>query len=838
MKPRSPRTLRIIYSTAAVFTMIVCFVNFYQIIFVQSLTNDMCQWEHPAEDRDTYVITRVIEDGVADEAGIQVGDTLVSINGVNINSKQPGYIIREAKAGESMIYRLRRNGTIYTTYVEVVKTMNYVYIALFLLGFGFLVVGWAVFMTKPQGEIQRRFARFSLLSMAFFGMHSPALAAFGMNWWYWMTLAFVVIVHIEAPVQFVSFFCHFPVKKRLAAKRWFIPSLYALALLLIGIFLLSVFDIIIPSSGPTAQIIRAQIWSSPLYFYTIGLALFAHSYFRRVEKDARHKLRHILFAILQGAAAFAYLIYVSYTDALAFIFFPLHAAPAFFVIGAPLAFGYSIIRFRLMDVDLIIKRSLIYASITATVAAIYLLIVIGIGNIIGGLFGDTENEVLTIIAIVVIAFLFDPIKRMAQQWIDKIFYQDRINYQKALLEFSRELPGNIDLEHILSSMVSRISSTMHVDKAAVLLCHEQEGCRDASMNMNAANIHFSMEADGLASYLRKTRTALPLAIPQEDFQAIAVSDSDKELLRKEEIDLVVPMFYKDVLLGTILVGPKLSGKLFSQEDIDLLSTVASQAAIAIENSRLYIAEVERQKITEELNIARRIQLGLLPQGDPLIRNLDISGVSIPAQSVGGDYFDYITLDDGRLLIVVADVSGKGIPAALYMSKVQGMIRVAAGDHHSPREILIHVNRYIHERFERNAFITIALALFDTSNNTVKICRAGHTKPILKLSGKTEFINPKGMGLGLEEGPTFDATLEERSYTLSAGDSVILYSDGLTESMDLQMEEFGEERLFESITSRTSLDARTLQDEIISDAHTFSNSAPQHDDLTLVVVNVK
>jgi serine phosphatase RsbU (regulator of sigma subunit) len=289
------------------------------------------------------------------------------------------------------------------------------------------------------------------------------------------------------------------------------------------------------------------------------------------------------------------------------------------------------------------------------------------------------------------------------------------------------------------------------------------------------------------------------------------------------------------LIGALFIGEKLSESTFRQEDLQLLSSTAKQASVAIENAFLYEELAEQERIKHELDIARRIQEGLLPKKDPSLKGLDVAGVSIPAMSVGGDYFDYIQLGPKKLLVVVADVSGKGMSAALYMSKIQGMVQLAAHMYKTPKEMLIQINRRIFEGIERKSFITMILAMFDLKKNEVRICRAGHNKALIGVNGKLQFLNGHGIGLGLERGKIFEKELQEVRKPLTHDGIFVFYSDGLTEAMDEQKNQFGEETVNKLIQSRRGMKAAELRGAIISSVEKFRGGAEPHDDLTLVVV---
>jgi serine phosphatase RsbU (regulator of sigma subunit) len=298
------------------------------------------------------------------------------------------------------------------------------------------------------------------------------------------------------------------------------------------------------------------------------------------------------------------------------------------------------------------------------------------------------------------------------------------------------------------------------------------------------------------------------------------------------------MFLKDRLVGFINVGPKKSGKVYSQEDINLLATVAGQAAIAIENSRLHKSEIEQQRMTKELDLARKIQQGLFPRGNPELSGLDVSGISIPASSVGGDYYDFIQLTPNKLLVVVADVSGKGMSAALYMSKIQGMVQLAAHMYPTPKDMLVHINRRIFEGIDRRSFITMILALFDSKKKEVRICRAGHNKALIRVDRKIQFLEGEGIGLGLERGPLFEDTLEEVRIPMKPKSSFLFYTDGVTEAMNAHHQTMGERAVQEIFEAKQSLPAKRIQQAVISAVEKFRGASEQHDDITMVVVKNK
>ena len=783
----------------------------------------------------TLIITEIVEGGVTDRAGARDGDVLLRIDDRSVNMPYgPQYLLNLHEAGSIAKFLIERNGELLTLQVEVLKAFNFFYLAEFLLGLGFLLVGYVMVMARPQGSIQRKFARFGIYAMFFFGMSAFSVSElYDPVWKVQLLNGARLLSLLLAPPIFISFFLHFPVRRPVTSRRWLLPALYGgtvLAVAMLFSYSYKLFEI----SWSKAVLLVPELL--PFAYFLTGLGLFIHSYYRRVEEERRQQLRPILQSVFIGIGAFVYVIVLSTTYPFAIFLQPYLLLPALLIIGIPPAFGYSIVKYRLMDFTVVVKRSLLYGLITAAIAAIYLGVVFGLGSLLGNVLGETDNQLLTLLAFVVIALIFDPLKQRVQRGIDRLFYRERYNYQKALLEFSHELPRLINLEQILSSVVNRIAGTMHVEKVAVGLCNGTEGCSVLSNDIPEELCKFSERPGGVISLLISTHAPFSVAHLDEDSR---VSDEDdRRKLQESGIVLMVPMFLQDRLIGSINVGPKMSGSVYSQEDMDLLSTVASQAAIAIENARLHRSEIDKQKIAEQLKIAQRIQQGLLPKSNPRIDRLDIAGISIPAMTVGGDYYDYIELPGNRLLVAVGDVSGKGVSAALYMAKVQGMIRFAAQLYDSPRSMLSAVNRLIYEGMERNAFITMILALFDLEKGTVVVCRAGHTEPLVDLNGKMGFMGSDGMGLGLEPGEIFDRSLEEKTFTLREDGLLLLYSDGLTEAMDINRNEFGEDRVFHMVENARTSSSEELQQLLIREVELHRDGAEQNDDITLVVIRIR
>jgi sigma-B regulation protein RsbU (phosphoserine phosphatase) len=255
-------------------------------------------------------------------------------------------------------------------------------------------------------------------------------------------------------------------------------------------------------------------------------------------------------------------------------------------------------------------------------------------------------------------------------------------------------------------------------------------------------------------------------------------------------------------------------------------------------------KAEKERLEQELRIARSIQMSLLPQGPLQIPGVSLSGHCEPAREVGGDYYDFLPLEDDRLGILIADVSGKGTSAALYMAELKGLVLSLSLQHQSPRRMLIEANRIISRHLDSRSFITMTYAVVDMRARTMTCARAGHC-PMVYVPGPDagsrapQVLTPEGMVLGLQFdlGDTFDRLLEEVTLPLGRGDLFMLYTDGISEAMNPEGDCFGDHRLVELAERHADLASDDLQERILSEVHTFAGDAAQHDDMTMVLLKI-
>jgi sigma-B regulation protein RsbU (phosphoserine phosphatase) len=271
---------------------------------------------------------------------------------------------------------------------------------------------------------------------------------------------------------------------------------------------------------------------------------------------------------------------------------------------------------------------------------------------------------------------------------------------------------------------------------------------------------------------------------------------------------------------------------FDNNSLDLLATFASQAAISIERARLHTKMLESKGLEEQLAIARQIQLTFLPKKDPDIPGYDISGINIPSGEVGGDYFDFIKIIDRQTGISIADVSGKGIPAALIMASYRASLIAEIRNNYAIRTICAKVNRLLCESVEQGNYVTAFYGVLDSKNDIFTFSNCGHNRPILlKANDKVCHLSEGGPALGIID----DAIYEERPIFLQSGDIILFYTDGVTEVTGIEGKDFNPDRLVKILRECRQMPARELHEAIIREVRSFAAPSHNFDDLTLIVV---
>ena len=301
--------------------------------------------------------------------------------------------------------------------------------------------------------------------------------------------------------------------------------------------------------------------------------------------------------------------------------------------------------------------------------------------------------------------------------------------------------------------------------------------------------------------------------------------------------MVAPLLYAKQNMGVLALANSRMGAPFSQNDFVVFKSIAEQSAFALYNAIVYSEANEKKRLDHDLEIARDIQRILLPAEAPKLNGFEISGLNVPARQVSGDYFDYIKVDEERLGVAIADVSGKGVPASLIMAICRSVLRSQAIGNPSPADVLQKVNRQLYPDIKEDMFISTAYLILDHVRGSVTLARAGHDAPFL-YTHKTQTVTPlkpPGMVVGIDSGDVFDRLTKDVAVPLERDDCILLYTDGITEALDDQGNEFGLERTIEAVRDSARKGAEAIVTRLIDDLRNFVGSTPQNDDITLIAI---
>lgn len=876
----SPKAIQWLYGSLSAVIIILACISLYRVLFITPQSNDQCiwldsSWLDSSKPKGVLIMTKVVPGGVTENAGIMNGDSLFAINGIyNLTSGKATNIINALKDGEIAMYTVKRGTKVFTTPVMMVKTYNTYFIGLILTSLCFLVVGTLVVVRKPHGELQQWFGLYSMVTaLAFWFFSNDGWIYSYLNLSITAISIVAFIISMLLPFQ-VYFYYQFPIKTKINKAN--IYSTYGIA---IGIYaliylLLNFSDRAADAPGQFIRFLQVTY----TFYYPIGLTIFIHRFFK-IPISERKQFRGVVIANGICVILLTYLLFITITNSSVQFLNPYLLAPALLICLPPFALGYAIFRYGLMDVDIIIERSLIFTVVASIIALLYVGVIFTTSEfMLGFVQGLTDvkvnNSLVTLIALCVITLLFDPIKRRVELWVERLLYQDRVNYQQALLALSKELPGMIRFDEITRTLSSRLRETMRIDSVKIMVSedyyahYEQHnngtltsGTKESFSSTNS-NVSSQPEssitqadidnqnktvilpeleetADSIFGTLQATKNTLRI-----EKKSAPKSNFEREMNSLAELgyQLAVPLLGSEVILGIIFCGKKLSGKAYSQDDVDLLSTVASQAAIAYENARLHTSEIERGKMQESLQVARRIQQNLLPTIMPTIEGVHISCASEQAEVVGGDFYDVVELADNSVLVAVGDVSGKGMSAALYMAQIQGMIRISASMHSSPKDMLVAVNKHLYERMDRQTYVTLCLVKINPSEKSMTVCRAGHTKPIICIDNQPAHqLESKGLGAGLTSNLRFAPTLQEVHIEWKETSTILLFSDGVNETPDIHGNELGVDRITRIVdevaqSRRNGSTAYTLQERIMQEVLNVRAGQQPFDDSTVVAVH--
>jgi phosphoserine phosphatase RsbU/P len=413
-----------------------------------------------------------------------------------------------------------------------------------------------------------------------------------------------------------------------------------------------------------------------------------------------------------------------------------------------------------------------------------------------------------------------------------------IDKLRMLLDITQKISRSLNLQEVLNQVMDTLDSLIPYDAAGifVLQCLDRdsvpEGEEPCTFKSEAvrgydieelSDLHLKL-GEGFIGHVAMTGEPIISADVRQDPVYVNARDRTRS-------EMVAPIISNDEVIGVFdLESDQLDA--YSKDDLDVLMLLAAQVAIIIEKVMLHEQLIEKKRLEGQLEVARQVQLELLPAGDPELSGYDISAYNFPTEEVSGDYYDWVSIYEDQIAIVIADVSGKGVPAALLMAFLRASLRAATHIGYATNISMAKVNYLLWESIERNQFVTAFYGILDGTNRTLSYSNAGHSPALLvDANGKYRFIDRGNVPLGMFR----DTRYHEYYLSFEPGALLVLYTDGVTEANSPDGEEFGRERLAEAVKANSTLSARDLIASLQREVLNWTDGLGAGDDVTFFVI---
>lgn len=659
-------------------------------------------------------------------------------------------------------------------------------------------------------------------------------------------------LQLLGPLMLPVFGVYFPERSRIDIKlpwlKWLIlgPGLFASALLLLATYRQYYIGAIEPwrtwIDGWLENAINTiNLLSLIFYGIVIGDKLRSAS-----TADARRRMR--LLCTGSGIGLGAVLVFFVILPAfgirqdLTQHFWIGYTGAALFMV-APLTFAYVVLVERAMDVRVLLRMGTKYLLARVTLWVLQMALITAAGmHLLLPVFqkkqpGPSDIWQAALFGCMVIVLRKGVSKRL-EAFVDRRFFREAYDTEQVLQDLSDQVRRFTDPEPLLKTVAQSIAETLHVPRVGVLM-RRPDGFRlQEAIGMPLTKDVVLGSHSSTIRRLAQRTTAVRLHREEADGWYLLASATEQQVLEQLGAEILLPMAGRSKLMGFMTLGPKRSEAAYTRNDIALLEMVASQAGLALEVTELAhsLAQeaAQRERVHREIEIAREVQEKLFPQSLPSIAGATIAGACRPALGVGGDYYDVIALEDGRIGLAIGDVSGKGISAALLMASLRASLRGATLD--APQDLaklIAKVSHLVYEASASNRYATFFFGTYDPKTRTLQYVNAGHNPPLV-LRGSLETIKLDACGPVI--GLLTDSNYEQQRIVLEPGDILLTYTDGISEAMSSTEEEWGEERL-EAAVRQNSESAEAILKRVFEEADRFTAGTPQYDDMTLLVMKL-
>ncbi|RPJ45849.1 MAG: hypothetical protein EHM19_04865 [Candidatus Latescibacterota bacterium] len=794
-------------------------------------------------DQGTAVFTEVARDDFVAPPFPAPGDTLLEVNGLPATARNYFNTFNtETPAGKTIPLRFRSGGPVHETEVvtrSIPSMLRFQVVSLFVLRtvltLGLILVGFWAFARRPLSPPVRALALFSFATAV--GMMQQKVviaeeyAAFEIPFAGILAGAFSLLA-FYAPVFYLKLQLVFPETNDFYALHrnklnflFFLPGAVLTALVAAGR---------LAAPGPAAV--------HGTFFLALGFLLLLRNNMRAESFLVKRQTRLVLFGSIPGLLLYAFFPWVVYLaggwlagwSAVAQLWF--FNATFLLLLLIPLSFAYAFGRYRLLEVEAKVRRGTRLVAINAVfLAAVFALLYL-FGELILKQF-QVESRTPTLVVGLILAMGFVPAQRKVRAVLEDRFYPERARLRALVRSFLRSAERTTDARTFWNELSLKLSIGLAATEVRPVL----RAALDEPVGANGAAGDPALDRepsrfaalDDLVAKLGSGES--PLLVDELVASGrVDLSDAQRRVLSPGSAAVILPLSAQSERIGFLLLGPKTNGEDYSPEELDLLRSLGAQIALAASNLELLEQKLEKQKLEEQLGVARRIQEGLLPRVLPKTPGLRVAAKIRFCLNVAGDYYDIIPLLDGRTLVAIGDVAGKGIGAALLMSNLQASLRTVKDLGIPLAESVRRINSLIHENTPPDLFITLFVAVIDPKNETLSYVNAGHNYPVLvRAGGRAERLEIGGIPLGILP----EATYSEGNAPFRKGESLLLFTDGVSEAMRETDEEFGEERLTCLAITNADKSPEEILERIEREVEAFIGETSFGDDFTLLAAAV-
>jgi serine phosphatase RsbU (regulator of sigma subunit) len=669
----------------------------------------------------------------------------------------------------------------------------------------------------------------------------------GLGWWPTPSVAQILlenrflvqnILWALIPPGLLHFAVVFPDRNRfLATRRWLWPFLY-------GVALLPLVGVIMTRDAPQPQqaiLLRLLFVSGPVVLTALATAL-AYSYAHPPDRRGRDQIRWVAVAFgLMATGGFLLLLLHGFAPKL-----PLSGAPSLVetlrtviltAMGyvAPVAIGYALVATKPYDIHLLVRRLLRYSLMAIPVVALFLAALAGLSWVATGSVA-APNGSIVVGAGLLAALLTVAGRGRLQKLVDRFYQPSQLEWREGLEQFAQGLPHLLDRPTLVARLETTLQRALGARQVYLFGLDRQAGRLRlipprGVLPTDAARVEFE-PSEPLCAHLLKAPTFEVDVFPYNS-ALIPIFRSAADRLAKLEAAVVLGLKRREELMGLLVLGNKSSDEFYNAEELELLTKIAAQSALALENLELFEAVARDHEQRKELEDASELQMQLLPHSVPQLSGAQLAGQCLPARSISGDFYDFLELPEGKVGLVIGDVAGRGMHASLLMANIVDLMRAHAPTATDLGELVRKVNQHVYGPLRGSGLCSMFYGIYEVTPRRLQFVNAGHSPPLLLDARGPRFLESTGLPLGIFP----EVTHESRCEVLDPEAILVLYSDGIIEARNASGEFYGLDRLVEVVSIHQSLEASRLLARILEDVSEFTAGAPIEDDQTLVLLRV-